>query len=86
VEWLDLESMRIVLGVAIGLAIVGGTLGAYSLVLYSRRTGDKTIWRRWWAPDSILEKAELRLNRAGVFFLIAATVLMLLLVARIVTY
>ena len=58
----------------ISIAVVGVALGVLSLVLYWRRTHDRTFWSRLWLSRGLLTRSEYVLNRIGFAIAIAAAI------------
>mgnify|MGYP006278694031 CR=1 FL=1 len=54
----------------IGLAII-----LTSLVAYVRRTGDKRVWKQFWAPTDKVTTVEKWVNRAGMAIVMAGLIL-----------
>jgi len=57
------------------LVIIGLVIVVTSLITYARRTGDTSIWRRFWADKDNLTNAELWSNRAGLVIAIVGIAL-----------
>ena len=48
------------------LLIVGVALLVISLFMYIKRTGDKSVFTKFWASKKDLSKSELIINRLGI--------------------
>jgi hypothetical protein len=55
-------------GIGIAMLIV-------SIMLYVKRTGDKSAFTKFWASKSVLTKAEMMINRAGLFLAVVGIML-----------
>lgn len=53
----------------------GAVLLLLSILLYVKRTGDKSAWKKFWASAKELNKTELILNRLGLGFVILGVIL-----------